>query len=286
MQNQIIKISNLSVKYVDSDKNALNNINLDIADGKIITIMGPAGAGKTTLLLTLNGIIPNSVKVSMEGNVEVNGLNTKKFGVKEFARFVGVVFQDPDNQLFCASVEEEVGYALSNHGLPREVIKERVRESLENVRLEGYEDRIPQGLSGGEKQRVVLASALSLYPKILVLDEPTSQLDPMGTDEVFTVLKHLRNDKKITIVLAEHKSEDIAEIADYVVVLKEGKMVLNGSPREIFSQQDLVEKFGIRGPQISEATNILKRYNHYRKLYRFIPITHQESLEIFKTRSG
>ena len=287
MQNHVIKINNLSIKYYDSEKYALNNIDLDISEGEIVCVMGAAGAGKTTLLLTLNGIIPNSVKVFMDGNVVVNGLDTREYGVKDFAKTVGVVFQDPDNQLFCASVEEEVGYALSNHELPREVIKERVREALYNVRLEGYEDRIPQSLSGGEKQRVAIASALSLYPKLLVLDEPTSQLDPMGTQEVFEVIQRLRKDKKITVVLAEHKSEEIAEIVDRIFVLRNGQKLFEGHPEDIFCREELTSIYGIRAPQVSEAVNLLKnRADIHSESFNKVPIKYREALSFFKVLCG
>jgi energy-coupling factor transport system ATP-binding protein len=283
MVNTLINIQDLCVKYSGSNKFSLFNIDLTVLESEIIAVMGSAGAGKTTLLLTLNSIIPNSVKVSMRGKVEVNGLDTQKFGVKDFAKTVGVVFQDPDNQLFCASVEEEVGYGLSNHELPREIIKERVREALESVRLEGYEERIPQSLSGGEKQRVALASALSLYPKILVLDEPTSQLDPMGSSEVFDVIDRLRSQKRITVVIAEHKSEEIAEIVDRVVVLKKGEKVLEGTPKEIFSKEKVTENYGIKAPQISEAVLFLNnksdQYSH-----DSIPVTYNEAREYFQNR--
>jgi energy-coupling factor transporter ATP-binding protein EcfA2 len=283
MVNTLINIQDLNVKYSGNNKFSLYNIDLTVHESEIIAIMGSAGAGKTTLLLTLNSIIPNSIKVSMSGKVEVNGLNTKKFGVKDFAKKVGVVFQDPDNQLFCASVEEEVGYGLSNHELPREIIKERVREALESVRLEGYEERIPQSLSGGEKQRVALASALSLYPKILVLDEPTSQLDPMGSREIFEVIDHLRRQEKITVVIAEHKSEEIAEIVDKIIVLKKGEKVLEGTPKEIFRKEQITENYGIRAPQISEAALILnKKSDQYSP--DLIPVTYKEARAYFRKR--
>lgn len=283
MNNPIIKINQLSVRYLDNDNFSLKNIDLDVEKGEIVAIMGSAGAGKTTLLLSLNGIIPNSIKVHMYGNVEVNSLDTQKYKVKDFAKTVGVVFQDPDNQLFCASVEEEVGYALSNHELPRDLIKTRVREALENVRLEGYEERIPQSLSGGEKQRVAIASALSLYPFILVLDEPTSQLDPIGSSEIFEVIQQLRRKENITVVIAEHKSEEIAEIADRVIILKNGKKAFEGIPREIFSKEDIINKYGIRSPQVSEAAIILN--SSYIKKGN-IPITYKEALDYFSIKGN
>jgi energy-coupling factor transport system ATP-binding protein len=286
MQKKIIRINGLCVKYFDSEKYALNKIDLSVNEGEIVSIMGSAGSGKTTLLLTLNGIIPHSLKVKMSGKVEVNDLDTQKYSVMDFSKIVGVVFQDPDNQLFCASVEEEVGYALSNHGLPRELIKNRVREALHNVRLEGYEERIPQGLSGGEKQRVAIASALSLYPKILVLDEPTSQLDPMGTTEIFEVLRRLRTDKKITIIVSEHKSEEIADIADKVVVLKLGEKVFEGEPKDVFRLETITD-YGIRAPQVAEAVNFINlRLEPGEKPINPIPITFSDALKHFKQKSG
>ena len=276
-----ISVSDLCVKYFDSIKFALKNISFTVRKGEIIGIMGPAGAGKTTLALCLNGLIPNAINVDMSGEVFVKRLNTKNHQVSDFARYVGIIFQDADAQLFCTTVMEEVGYALSNREYSIEFIKEKVRDTLDKVRLSGYEERVPQNLSGGEKQLVAIASVLSMDPEILVLDEPTSQLDPIGTSQIFNIIKRLSEKEKKTIIIVEHKSEELAEVADRIIVLNEGEISLEGNPREVFSKSDLIGKYGIRQPQVSEAVNKLSRKGV--KL-PFFPIKYNEALEIFSKK--
>lgn len=277
----VISVSDLSVKYFDSIKFALKEISLMVRKGEIIGIMGPAGAGKTTLALCLNGLIPNSINVDMSGEVRVKGLDTKNHQVADFARYVGMVFQDADAQLFCTTVMEEVGYALSNRELSIESIQEKVRDTLDKVRLSGYDERVPQNLSGGEKQLVAIASVLSMDPEILVLDEPTSQLDPIGTSQIFNIIKRLAENEEITIIIVEHKSEELAEVADRIIVLNEGEICLEGDPRDVFSRSNLIERYGIRPPQISEAVNKLNKKGVE---IPFFPIRYGEALEIFSKK--
>lgn len=274
----IINVSDLSVKYFDSAKFALKEVNLMVRKGEVFGIMGPAGAGKTTLALCLNGLIPNSINVSMSGEVLIKGLNTKNHQVSDFSRSVGIVFQDYDAQLFCTTVMEEVGYALSNRELSIESIQEKVIDTLQKVRLAGYEERVPQHLSGGEKQLVAIASVLSMDPEILILDEPTSQLDPIGTSQIFNIIKKLAEREEITIIIVEHKSEEIAEVADRIIVLNEGEICLEGDPREVFCRSNLIERYGIRQPQISEAANELRKKGVD---IPFVPIKYSEGLEVY-----
>ena len=279
MSEPIIELKKLSVKYPGEKQFAIRDISFQISRGEIICVMGPAGAGKTTLCLCLNGLIPNSIKCHIEGSVNVMGNDTRSHKVSDFSKYVGIVFQDPDTQLFCSSVEEEVGYILSVRSLPRELIKDRVREFLDKVGLSGYEDRAPHSLSGGEKQKVAIASVLSLKPEILVLDEPTSQLDPLGTADVFDLIEDLSKKDNMTILITEHKSEEIAKIADRILVLINGKIGLEGNPRKIFSEPSLLDRFGIKPPQVSEAFQVLFDNGI---IHSNIPVTYEKALRSSK----
>jgi energy-coupling factor transport system ATP-binding protein len=255
--SKIIKIEELTYTY-PRGITALKNINLEVEEGEFLVIMGPNGAGKTTLCLTLNGIIPNSIGGEMKGRVLVDGMDTREHRVYELAQKVGMVVQNPEAQLFMPDVISEVAFALENLQIPREEMIERIKWALKIARLEGLEHRSPFELSGGQKQRVGIAAALAMKPKILVLDEPTSQLDPIGTSEVFSILNEFKK-LGITIIIAEHKSEEIAEIADRIVVLNEGEIIAEGEPRKIFEKKELLDKIHVKLPQVTEVFHLLKR---------------------------
>jgi len=250
VEEDYIKISNLSFTYPDGTL-ALKNINLAIKKGEYVVIMGQNGAGKTTLSLFLNGTIPNITGGTVEGTVTSAGLNPFERPVYEMAQKVGVVLQDPEAQLICSDVKAEVAFAAENLGLPREEIEKRIQWANKIVRLDGMEDRSPQQLSGGQKQRLAIAANLVMQPEIIVLDEPTSQLDPVGTTEVFGVLKDLNEKHNMTVVMTEHKSEAAAEFADRIVVLNNGEIVADGEPHEVFGNVDLLKKVYVKVPDVT-----------------------------------
>jgi energy-coupling factor transporter ATP-binding protein EcfA2 len=250
VEEDYIKISNLSFTYPDGTL-ALKNINLAIKKGEYVVIMGQNGAGKTTLSLFLNGTIPNITGGTVEGTVTSAGLNPFERPVYEMAQKVGVVLQDPEAQLICSDVKAEVAFAAENLGLPREEIEKRIQWANKIVRLDGMEDRSPQQLSGGQKQRLAIAANLVMQPEIIVLDEPTSQLDPVGTTEVFSVLKDLNEKHNMTVVMAEHKSEAAAEFADRIVVLNNGEIVADGEPHEVFGNVDMLKKVYVKVPDVT-----------------------------------
>ncbi len=250
MEEDYIKISNLSFTYPDGTL-ALKNINLAIKKGEYVVIMGQNGAGKTTLSLFLNGTIPNITGGTVEGTVTSAGLNPFERPVYEMAQKVGVVLQDPEAQLICSDVKAEVAFAAENLGLPREEIEKRIQWANKIVRLDGMEDRSPQQLSGGQKQRLAIAANLVMQPEVIVLDEPTSQLDPVGTTEVFSVLKDLNEKHNMTVVMAEHKSEAAAEFADRIVVLNNGEIVADGEPHEVFGNVDMLKKVYVKVPDVT-----------------------------------
>ncbi|MEM3754132.1 MAG: ABC transporter ATP-binding protein, partial [Candidatus Bathyarchaeia archaeon] len=238
-KNDIIIIENLSYAYPKSKELVLKNINLRVKEGEFLAIMGKTGAGKTTLCLALNGIIPQFYENGkIEGEVIVDGLSTYNTPIQKLALSVGMVFQDFESQIFGVTVEEDIGFGLSNIGLPKEEILRRINEVLSIVRLNGYEKREVGALSGGELQRLAIADILAMKPKILVLDEPTSQLDPIGKEEVFSVILSLKEKLGITTIITEHKSEEIAQYADRVIVLKNGEIALEGHPKDLFKKID------------------------------------------------
>ncbi|MHA1839844.1 MAG: energy-coupling factor ABC transporter ATP-binding protein, partial [Candidatus Ranarchaeia archaeon] len=240
----IVEIESLHYTY-SKGQEALKNINLTIKEGEFLVIMGANGAGKTTLCLTLNGIIPSTTGGEFRGVIRVKGMDTLERRVYELAEHVGMVQQNPEAQLFMANLEQELAFGPENLCVDPQEIRKRITQALRDVRLEGMEKRSPADLSGGQKQRAAIASALTMQSDILVLDEPTSQLDPVGTDEVFSVVKDLNKKMGKTIIMAEHKSEEIAEFADRIVLLDNGSIVAEGSPSEVFSQVELLHKVNV-----------------------------------------
>jgi energy-coupling factor transporter ATP-binding protein EcfA2 len=235
----------------------LRGVDFAVEEGEFVSIMGPTGVGKTTLCLALNGIVPQSTGGVVRGDITVGGLNTKRTPVPDLARQVGLVFQEPETQLFNMSVEAEVAFGLENLGVPPEEIRERVEWALSVVGLSGYEGRSPFTLSGGEKQRAAIAAILAMTPRLLVLDEPTASLDPLGKTEVFAVVRDLRRQRGMTIVMASLESERIAEFSDRVIVLHEGRVALQGPPAEVFAQVERMGEIGLAVPQVGELAHCL-----------------------------
>jgi len=253
-----IVIKNLRYKYPRGKKDALNGINLEIKEGEFVAIMGPNGAGKTTLLLTLNGIIPHSIGGSMRGHVYIDDMDTARHRIFELATKVGMVMQNPETQIFMPNVEAELAFGPENLMVPSDEIGRRIKWALSITRLEGLEERSPMQLSGGQKQVVAVAASLTMMPKYLVLDEPTSQLDPYGTDMVFKTVKQLNEEQEITVIMASHKSELIAEYAHRVILLNEGQIVFDGTPEEAFMEQKLLKEIKVKIPQITDLAHRLK----------------------------
>jgi cobalt transport protein ATP-binding subunit len=248
-----ISVKNVTYTYPEQDTPALKDVNLDVNQGEYVVVMGRNGAGKTTLCILLNGVIPNVLGGKMRGRTEVMGLDTRRHHVYEMAQYVGMVLQDPEAQLFTSNVRSEAAFAAENLGVPREEMVERIEWALEVVRLQEMVKRAPSHLSGGQKQRLAIAAGLVMRPSVLVLDEPTSQLDPIGAQEVFAVLRDLNQDLDMTIVLSTHKSEHAARYADRIVVLDEGRIVAQGTPQEIFSQVELLDRIYVQVPAVTRV---------------------------------
>lgn len=251
----MITVKALCFQYSTGEAPVLNMVNLTVNKGEYLAMVGPSGSGKSTLCLTLNGIIPQSIAGTLSGDVVVDGKNTKEHKVYELAETVGIVLQNPESQLFAMSVEEEVAFGPENLGLPRKEIIKRIDKALEIIGLTDKE-RFPFSLSGGEKQKLAIASILTMEPSYLVLDEPTSQLDPRGRDSVYTVLNEL-HEKGMSLVLIEHNTEHVADHAQTVVVVKDGTIVKAGSPKAVFSAVDEMKALGVQVPEVAEFTHEL-----------------------------
>ncbi len=242
----IVKMTNVSYAYPNTEKKTLNQIDLEAPKGKFTVIMGKTGAGKTTSVLCLNGIIPQLNEGELSGQIEVAGLDTSKYRIQTLARYVGVVMQDTSTQVFGSTVEEDVAFGPRNYLVPRQEIVRRIQESLHRVRLEGYEKRQTSQLSGGEKQRLAIAGILAMQPKIIVLDEPTSELDPLGREEIYTTINDLNTEQDTTILAVEHSSQEVCEKAEQLVVINEGRTVWAGDPKVFFRDERLVTENGIK----------------------------------------
>ena len=271
----IIKIENLSVQYLEQEEKALDEISLEVDEGEFVAILGAHGAGKTTLCLSINGIVPNMINADMFGKIEVAGEVPPSIPVRELASKVGSVFDNPEFQMSRLTVFEEVALGLQNLGVDKETIIENITTSLELVGLAGFEERSPFEISGGQQQRLAMASALSMKPQILVLDEPTSNLDPIGKEEVFTVTRRINQEEGLTVIIAEHEVEVIAEYADKVILLEQGKITQVGSPEELFPNiVDIQSNVGVRIPQITDFASKIPE-----KFKGSIPVTVDQATE-------
>jgi len=254
-----VQVKDLWWKYDGSQDWNLREINLEVEKGEFLAIVGPTGAGKSTLCMCLNGLIPHNFMGTMKGTVVVGGMNTLEKRVADLSEKVGLVFEDPESQFIGMSVEEELVFGPENLGVPKEEIKQRMEQTLDIVRMKDYLNKAPYELSGGQKQRVAIASALVTCPEIMVLDEPTSQLDPVGKAEVFSVISELKRNRNVTIILVEHLTEEIVKYADRVILLYGGRIELEGQPKDFFKEVDLLKEKGVFPPQVTELGYLLNK---------------------------
>lgn len=245
----LITIHDLNYQYPIAEEDALKNVNLTLEEGKFYAIIGANGAGKTTLCNTIRGFIPHFFKGDLRGEVRFQEKEIRDWDLGELAKQMGYVFQNPYTQLSGVkeTVWEEIAFGLENLGIEPQRIEERVEEMMETFAISSLRDKNPFELSGGEKQRVALASITAMDPPVLVIDEPTSQLDPQGTESIFAIISWLKEQGK-TIILVEHKIERIAEHADYVIVMHEGTVVKQGITTEVLTDEQLLA-YGAPLPQ-------------------------------------
>lgn len=260
----VIEVRDLRFKYRRSQRYALGGVDLTVREGEFLGVVGPSGSGKSTLCLTFNGIIPHSIRGEFEGEVKITdpetgkSYDTRETPVPKLSTIVGLVLQNPESQIFNMTVEEEVAFALENLGLPREEILERIEWALEIAGLEDKRNEFPPNLSGGEQQRLAIAAILAMKPKILVLDEPTTQLDPLGRKSVLEMISRLNREEGITVVLVDHNTDFLFRRADRIVAINEGKIVLEGSPRELLPKIEKLKEIGVKLPPALELYSQLK----------------------------
>ncbi|WP_019421161.1 energy-coupling factor ABC transporter ATP-binding protein [Paenibacillus sp. OSY-SE] len=244
----LIEVEHLKYRYPATEKLALNDISLTAEAGELIGIVGKNKAGKTTFCQALVGLVPHFYKGAYGGSVRIGGMDVKESGVDETIRKVGIVFQNPFTQVTGSklTVYEEIAFGLEHLGIARQDMMERIDHALHLLDIEAYKDRAPFDLSGGQMQRMAIASVIAMRPQVIVLDEPTSQLDPQGSEEVFRAIQSLSREG-ITVILAEHKIEKLAAYADRIALLHEGMLIDYDTPSRVFSRSDLAE-YGVEAP--------------------------------------
>ncbi|GBD97478.1 MAG TPA: ATP-binding cassette domain-containing protein [Nitrospirae bacterium] len=253
---KVIHFQNISFKYAGRAGRSVQGVSFSVPQGQCVLVTGRTGCGKSTLLKMLGGIIPHESAGRMEGTVTVNGIDTRRSSLPVIAQYVGMVFQSPDDQLFCTTVRDELSFGPENLGIPREEIDKRVKEALSIVGLQGFEDRQIQRLSGGQKQRIAIASQLAMKPVVLALDEPVSQLDPVGTQEIVKCLHDLKQ-KGITIVIVEHRVDDVIGIVDRIMVMDSGRFVLDIDRKELPRHVEVFKNLGLRVPDALQIAGVI-----------------------------
>lgn len=272
-------MTNLTYQYPTSQQKVLKDISFSVKKGELCAIIGANGSGKTTLCNAVRGFIPGFYKGEMTGEVLVNGINVQKEKMGDLALHIGFVFQNPFTQIsgIAKTVYEELAFGLENMGVEPDKIHERIECIMKLTHIDEFRDRDPYQLSGGQQQRVALAAILVMEQEVLVIDEPTSQLDPQSTDDIFEIIWQMKEMGK-TIVLVEHKMEQIAEYADHVIVLEKGKVVMDGTPKEVFTDTDIL-RYHTRLPQCTRiALEMMKERISFSK----IPITVEETIRELK----
>jgi len=275
----VIEMKDVTYTYPLSHRPAINNVNLQIQSGRLYGIIGENGSGKTTMCNLIRGFAPDFYKGTLEGSVLVDGKPTVEYDEGELSLRIGYVFQNPFNQISGVkdTVFEEVAFGLENFGVPVDEIEERVVDVMKLTKIEEFAEKNPFTLSGGQQQRAALASIIVLRPDILVIDEPTSQLDPEGTESVFKIIYEMKKAQK-TIILVEHKIDMIAEYADEVFVMKKGSVIRSGSVQDVLSDISLIEN-GVQLPQI--ALLGIELLNRGMQL-PYIPITEKQGVELLR----
>ncbi len=277
----MIEVENLSYTYPTGHQPALRDLSLRIPEGQFCAVVGANGAGKSTLCRALTGFVPHFFRGSLTGSVRVAGLEVARTSLERLVGTVGFVFDDPFNQITGArfTVREEVAYGLENLGVPRDAMQLRVDRALEDTGLADLAERSPYALSGGQQQRLAIAAILAMEPRLLVLDEPTSQLDPVGSRQVLSALERLTEVRKTTVVLVEHKLEWLASRVDRVLLLADGRIVADGSAQEVLTSE-AVQENGVRQTRFTQAAR-LAREAQLAPRNGSLPVTLEEALAFF-----
>jgi energy-coupling factor transporter ATP-binding protein EcfA2 len=253
----IVQANHLSFTYTGASKPSIEDISIGIAPGEFVVLTGPSGCGKTTICRCLNGLIPNFYSGDFAGELIVDGMSVKEHTTAELAPHVGMVFQNPENQLFSLSVERDVAFGPENLGLSREETRKRVDWALDVTGISGLKDKPPYELSGGQQQRAAIAAVLAMQPKVMILDEPTSFLDPKSALEILEVISDLNKKLGITIILVEHRLDIVSQHANRVIVMDNGRIVLDGTPKDVYGEH--ARLIGIGLPRVTTLFNLLQR---------------------------
>jgi energy-coupling factor transporter ATP-binding protein EcfA2 len=253
----IVQANHLSFTYTGASKPSIEDISIGIAPGEFVVLTGPSGCGKTTICRCLNGLIPNFYSGDFAGELIVDGMSVKQHTTAELAPHVGMVFQNPENQLFSLSVERDVAFGPENLGLRREETRKRVDWALDVTGISHLKDKPPYELSGGQQQRAAIASVLAMQPKVMILDEPTSFLDPKSALEILEVISDLNKKLGITIILVEHRLDIVSKHANRVIVMDNARIVLDGTPKDVYGEH--ARLIGIGLPRVTTLFNLLQR---------------------------
>jgi energy-coupling factor transport system ATP-binding protein len=259
----MVLIKDLSFRYSQGEKNALSGINLEIPDGDFLGIIGSSGAGKSTLTYAINGVVPHHFPGDFYGEVRINGLDTVESEAETIARQVGSVFQDIDGQMVASVVEDEILFGLENFGIVRNEIEGRLEEALAAAGIGDLRYREISSLSGGQKQKAAIAAITALRPKIIVLDEPTGELDPRSSRKIFEYLKELNEKHGVTIIVVEQKIMLLCEFAKHLAVMNQGARVRHGTVTEVLQQPDILEGAGVNIPRVTTLGNKLRELGLY-----------------------
>ncbi len=255
---EILEISSLSFRYPDSPKRAVSDFDLAVPEGEIVVLAGPSGCGKSTLLRAVNGLIPHMYSGDYSGSVSIGGASVKDSNMRDLAQKVGFLFQNPENQIFMFTVERDVAFGLENLGGPRPEMRARVEEALGLLDIGDLALRAPHELSDGQKQRVALAGVLAMKPSLVILDEPTSLLDPKTAAELVGLVARLRKELGTTFLVVEHRLDLLVKIADRMVVMNEGRKVIEGTPTEVLFGEE-AEGYGVAVPAVTKLQRMLSR---------------------------
>jgi energy-coupling factor transporter ATPase len=275
----IIETTNLTYTYPGGTKQSITDISIKIEKGEFTLITGPSGCGKTTLCRCFNGLIPHFYQGEIKGNITVAGLNISEHPTYELAQHVGLVFQNPENQLFALSVEKDVAFGLENLGIQREEMRKTVDWALQLTGINDIRERAPHELSGGQQQRVAIASVLAMKPQVIVLDEPTSFLDPLSARKIFEVIHELNRNLGITVVLVEHRLDLTAKYADHIIVMDKGSILLDGDPRGILRSEE-ARLVGVGIPKATRLYEILMKDGV--KLRDVVPLSSEEMAKLLE----
>jgi energy-coupling factor transporter ATPase len=275
----IIETKALSYTYPGATKQSITDISIKIEKGEFTLITGPSGCGKTTLCRCFNGLIPHFYQGEIKGQTNVAGLNIAEHQIYELAKHVGLVFQNPENQLFALSVEKDVAFGLENFGVPRDEMRKKVDWALQITGIEDLRERAPYELSGGQQQRVAIASVLAMQPDVIVLDEPTSFLDPLSAKKIFEVIYQLNKNLGITVILVEHRLDLTARYANHMIIMNDGKVALDGDPR-IILQSEETRLIGVGIPKATRLYQILLKSGT--KLGNTLPLSSEEMADTLK----